>query len=53
MNKCIRMGINAFKFPFLGAGGGKFTVLQSEISFYGDKFPQMTDNYIQIRHLER
>ena len=33
MNKCIRMGITAFKFVIWG---GKSAVLRSEISFYGD-----------------
>ena len=32
MNKCIKMGITAFKFVIWG---GKLAVLQSEITFYG------------------
>ena len=38
MNKCIRMGITAFKFV-IGVGGGKSAALPSEISFYGDASP--------------
>ena len=33
MNKCIRMGITAFKFVIWG---GKSAVLRSQITFYGD-----------------
>ena len=33
MNKCIRMGITAFKFVIWG---GKLAVSQSQITFYGD-----------------